>query len=823
MKTCPKCGEEYGDGVDVCPSDKTPLPNPETQIAHPPPVDPAHVPDDPDAIRAATETEIRSSRQPQMTGRGSSENRSEEEIAHPISGVMEPGTVWGSYRLLQLLGKGGMGEVYLAEHRKLGRKVALKLLRARYLTDRDAVKRFFREARIVNQIRHPNIVEITDFIENEAGSSYFIMELLEGQTLGKRRAGQGALPVEETLEVSLQICDALTAIHDAGIVHRDLKPDNVFLTMSMMGGPDVIKLLDFGLVKLPEMSRGESHLDTNPETLLGTPEYMSPEQIRGLPSVDHRSDIYSLGTIMYECVAGVRPITAPTFGELLVNVVTENPSPPSQIEGGETPELPAGLEELIMRCLEKDPDDRPQTAAEIHRALVTISQGDGVALNLPALKKRDKTSRKGVLFGAVAAALAGLVALVLVLVYGLGTKPTKIEPPKKGPLKTIVHKATRPGRPIARLSEMWRKVDHLPQEDPRWKTARREMLLHHLDALRTGVGARAQVIFKKGSRLDVDERSELLIEAPLPVAGQPAPRLARLRKGTMRVVALPGTPIRLVTPDGKIAEVAARGDAPVSFRVTQDDEGLELAVLKGAAAVKAGGKHLDLESNQLIDVKGDKVSGPVKLLGFPQLVAPGVDAKIRQGRKVVVRWKRVDEAKRYRVQVSHFVGFDEKYINQVTNGTSTTLVDLKPETYIWRVRSIDAAGHEGEFGFARRFAILQGTGPVDPGIKNLLRPVPSAVIEYAKRAEPVTFSWRRAAALHEVVVARSPNLRRFTVVKRSVPGTSVSLDPLQPGVYYWGVYSVKRGRKKALFRRPRRFVIVQRKPPKIQIPALKWK
>jgi hypothetical protein len=586
----------------------------------------------------------------------------------------------------------------------------------------------------------------------------------------------------------------------------------------MKGGPDQVKLLDFGLVKLPEPARGESELDTNPETLLGTPEYMSPEQIRGLPSVDHRSDIYSLGTILYECVAGIRPITGPTFGELLVNVVTEKPTPPSQLEIGETAPLPAGLEDLIMSCLEKDPADRPQSAAEVQRALMALSEGQEMTIDVPALRRQEsRQRRRRLLTGAAGAALAALLALVVVLVYGSSSEDTG---PRRGPVKTHRHASRRPGKPIARLSEMWRTVHHRARESKAWLPARHAMALHNLDALRTGGGARAQVTFTKGGGMDVAERTEVLIQEPEDEGS--ALVVANVRRGTIRATAKPGAPIRLVTPDGKSTLVAARGEEPVSFRVLKGDKGLELAVLKGAATVRAGGKSVDLESNQLIDVQGDRLGTPARLPPFPQLEAPGVDATLPQAKQVTVRWRAVDGMSHYRVQLSHFIGFDEKIVNQVTETTSLELAGLKPETYIWRVRSIDGEGHEGEFGYARRFTIVPSGGEEDVGDTNLLGPAPGAVVEYAKRQRPVAFSWRKAGRLHRLVVARSPRLTRFVVLRRRTPGTSASVKGLKPGVYYWGVYVLEGRKWRRLFKRPRRLVITQRTPPRVLTPGIKW-
>jgi serine/threonine protein kinase len=199
----------------------------------------------------------------------------------------------GAYRLQQLLGTGGMGQVYLAEHRKLGRQVAIKLLLPDRSEDPEMVRRFFHEARVVNQIKHENIVEIFDFIEEVGGFNYLIMEFLEGQDLTQTRRRDGAFKIQRTLHILEQVCSALQAAHSKGVVHRDLKPDNIFL-IHRTGQDDFVKLLDFGIAKMNAVTA----LKTNVGAVLGTPIYMSPEQAEGR-AVDGRSDLYSLGVLLH--------------------------------------------------------------------------------------------------------------------------------------------------------------------------------------------------------------------------------------------------------------------------------------------------------------------------------------------------------------------------------------------------------------------------------------------------------------------------------------------------------------------------------------------
>jgi serine/threonine-protein kinase len=213
--------------------------------------------------------------------------------------------VLGSYRLLEQIGQGGMGNVFVAEHVKLGRRVALKMLRSEFTHNPEAVRRFFAEARAVNRISHDNIIEVSDFIESERGRSFYIMELLSGCDLRAVKERDGALPIGRALGIAIQVCRGLGAAHDAGIVHRDLKPDNIFLT-ERGGRRDFVKLLDFGVAKLlDDGPDGGMRFRTSAGVVVGTPEYMSPEQASGDPA-DHRSDIYAVGVILFEMVTGQR-------------------------------------------------------------------------------------------------------------------------------------------------------------------------------------------------------------------------------------------------------------------------------------------------------------------------------------------------------------------------------------------------------------------------------------------------------------------------------------------------------------------------------------
>ena len=279
------------------------------------------------------------------------------------------GQTFGTYKLMELLGKGGMGYVYRAEHTKLGREVALKLLRADYARRRDAVNRFFQEAKTVNRVRHRNIVDVTDFVELADGTTFIIMELLRGQSLGKWSRSGVDLP--RALAVLVQICDGLGAAHAVGVVHRDLKPDNV-IVVPTSDGAEMVKLLDFGVAKLVNRDDEDVGFETQAGSVIGTPAYMSPEQAGGM-AVDQRSDIYSLGAIMYELFCGQPLFRGRSFGEFVRKHLTEAPIPPRQTQGGAN--IDPQLEALIMRCLTKEPNERFAHIVELRDGLLHLLGG----------------------------------------------------------------------------------------------------------------------------------------------------------------------------------------------------------------------------------------------------------------------------------------------------------------------------------------------------------------------------------------------------------------------------------------------------------------
>jgi serine/threonine-protein kinase len=264
------------------------------------------------------------------------------------------GEQFGNYKALSLLGEGGMGAVYLAEHPGIGRRVAVKVLHREYTTDEQLLGRLLNEARAANAIRHPNIIEILDTGMRPDGTPYLVMELLEGESLAARIRRQGRLPIRDVIEFTYQTASALGAAHKKGIVHRDLKPDNLFVVPDPIEtNRERIKVLDFGIAKLQQPQPGDS-VKTRTGTLMGTPIYMSPEQCRGTRAVDHRSDIYSLGVIVYEMLLGKPPFVSEGFGDLVNMHLNVPPTPlkPQRLE------IPDALDALVVKMLAKNPEER---------------------------------------------------------------------------------------------------------------------------------------------------------------------------------------------------------------------------------------------------------------------------------------------------------------------------------------------------------------------------------------------------------------------------------------------------------------------------------
>jgi len=314
------------------------------------------------------------------------------------------GSRLGPYEILTPLGAGGMGEVYRARDPRLGREVAVKVLPAAVSADPDRLRRFEQEARAASALNHPNILTVFD-IGAQDGVAYLVTELLEGETLRERLAG-GALPVRKTVEIAVQISRGLAAAHERRIVHRDLKPENLFLTRD-----GHVKILDFGLAKLTahgggspsEMAAAPTLLSggTEPGFVLGTAGYMSPEQVQGLPA-DHRSDLFALGAVLYEMLAGRRAFQRGSAAETMTAVLREEP--PDLAESGKA--VPPGLDALVRHCLEKAPAERFQSARDLAFALDRLTGSASSSAAGPSASLRRSARRPALLLAGVLASLS---------------------------------------------------------------------------------------------------------------------------------------------------------------------------------------------------------------------------------------------------------------------------------------------------------------------------------------------------------------------------------------------------------------------------------
>ena len=277
---------------------------------------------------------------------------------------IRPGSLIGEYRVTEQIGEGGMGIVYAATHPIIGKQVAIKVLKAHVAGERNVVMRFVREARSVNQICHPNIIDVFGFGQLDNGRHYFIMEYLQGETLEDKLERNARLSLEESLPLFRQVADAVDAAHRRQVVHRDLKPENIFL-MDKGNGDPTVKVLDFGIAKLGEQGVHR----TQAGLIMGTPLFMSPEQCRG-ETVDSRTDIYAFGVTVYRALTGRYPIEGESVSSIIFHQVASVPIPPSAL--GAPPEL----DEAIAAALDKDPSKRYGTLGAVVDALANLGQGD---------------------------------------------------------------------------------------------------------------------------------------------------------------------------------------------------------------------------------------------------------------------------------------------------------------------------------------------------------------------------------------------------------------------------------------------------------------
>lgn len=303
----------------------------------------------------------------------------------------------GRYRILRQIGEGGMGRVYLAEHVKMGRRCAFKVLAQSLVSDAEAIGRFNREAMNASRILHPNVAAVYDFGEADDGLVYLAMELVDGEPLSAICAREKVIPPERAIDIACQVAEGLIPAHELGIVHRDLKPDNIIVGTAK-DGRDIVKIIDFGIAKGME---GDKQRVTRTGFIVGTPEYMSPEQLAG-DTLDGRSDLFALGCVLYRLLTGASTFAGTSMESQIQRRLTR---PPPHVRAT-NPEVPQWVDAVVARAMEREPADRYQTAVELRDALragATSSTARRRALAIPAVSRR---------FWFAAGAAAGVTLLV---------------------------------------------------------------------------------------------------------------------------------------------------------------------------------------------------------------------------------------------------------------------------------------------------------------------------------------------------------------------------------------------------------------------------
>ena len=347
------------------------------------------------------------------------------------------GQIFGHYQIVSRLGMGGMGEVYLAEDTRLDRKVALKILPATVVSDKQRMSRFTQEAKAASALNHPNILTIHEI--DQTDSTHFIAtEFIDGETL-RQHMTDAQIPIHEALEIGIQVASALSAAHQLRIIHRDIKPENI-----MIRRDGIVKILDFGLAKLTKPEReaaldtqASTEIKTKPGVMIGTPQYMSPEQSRGL-DVDARTDIWSLGCVLYEMVTGQRPFTGATTMDLLSAILNREPD----LLSHHLPEVPRELQHIVTKTLRKDPEERYQAVKDLLIDLKDLkhelepTEPDSRSLGVAPNARAEKTAVSHLVMAlSIVCVLAGLGGLLFYFAVGGGPKP---RPSTTGPKKIAV-------------------------------------------------------------------------------------------------------------------------------------------------------------------------------------------------------------------------------------------------------------------------------------------------------------------------------------------------------------------------------------------------
>ncbi len=281
--------------------------------------------------------------------------------------TLPSGAVFGRYTITRVIGTGGMGAVYEAQHNDLKKRVAIKTLHSAFADHGEIQARFMREGESASRIRHPHVVDVTDFGVHE-GVPFLVMEYLEGESLGDLIEREGPMSPAAMADIMLPVCAGIGAAHDEGVIHRDLKPDNLFLARGRKGNSELTpKVVDFGISKVEDSQQPSSLTSTG--SMLGTPFYMSPEQLRTAKNIDHRIDQYALGVIMYECITGERPFMAETLYEMMHKIATGDFAPPRAINAA----IPENFERVVLRAMSRTPEERYPSVRALAAALLPFA------------------------------------------------------------------------------------------------------------------------------------------------------------------------------------------------------------------------------------------------------------------------------------------------------------------------------------------------------------------------------------------------------------------------------------------------------------------